>query len=146
MEAVMIIFMMNDEDVERILKDPGTMIGSDGIPSMGSAKPHPRMTGTFPRILGHYVREKGVISLEEAVRKMTSLPAQTFGLYKKGILRPGMDADLVISITSYNVCYTKLLRLINAVVYAPIPKKATWPKLYSPANPSSRFKDMAKTA
>jgi len=96
MEAVMIIFMMNDEDVERILKDPGTMIGSDGIPGMGSAKPHPRMTGTFPRILGYYVREKGVITLEEAIRKMTSLPAQTFGLYKKGILRPGMDADLVI--------------------------------------------------
>jgi N-acyl-D-amino-acid deacylase len=87
---------MNDEDVERILKDPATMIGSDGIPGLGSARPHPRMTGTFPRILGHYVREKGVVTLEEAVRKMTSLPAQTFGLYKKGILRPAMDADLVI--------------------------------------------------
>ena len=96
MEGGMIIFMMDDTDIERILKHPGTMIGSDGIPGFGSAKPHPRMTGTFPRILGHYAREKGVISLEEAIRKMTSLPAQTFGIYKKGILRPGMDADIMI--------------------------------------------------
>ena len=96
MEAGMIIFMMDDEDIERILKDPGTMIGSDGIPGFGSAKTHPRMTGTFPRILGRYAREKGVITLEDAVRKMTSLPAQTFGLFHKGILRQGMDADLVV--------------------------------------------------
>ena len=55
-----------------------------------------QMVGTFPRILGRYVRKQGVISLEEAIRKMTSLPAQTFGLYKKGILREGLDADIVI--------------------------------------------------
>ncbi|UCD79185.1 MAG: D-aminoacylase [Desulfobacterales bacterium] len=96
MEAGMVIFMMDDEDIERILRHPGTMIGSDGIPSFGTAKPHPRMTGTFPRVLGRYAREKGVITLEEAIRKMTSLPAQTFGLYKKGLVRPGMDADLVV--------------------------------------------------
>ena len=96
MEAGIVIFMMDDDDIERILKDPATMIGSDGVPAFGSAKPHPRMTGTFPRILGRYVRDKGIISLEEAIRKMTSLPAQTFSLYKKGVLRPGMDADLVV--------------------------------------------------
>jgi len=96
MEAAMVIFMMDDGDIERILKAPGTMIGSDGIPGFGSAKVHPRMTGTFPRVLGRYAREKGVITLPEAIRKMTSLPAQTFGLYKKGLLRQGMDADLVI--------------------------------------------------
>lgn len=96
MEATIIVFGMGDEDIERILKDPGTMIGSDGIPALGTAKPHPRMTGTFPRVLGRYAREMGVITLEDAIRKMTSLPAQTFGLYKKGVLRPGMDADLVI--------------------------------------------------
>ncbi len=95
-EASIVIFGMDDEDIERILKDPGTMIGSDGIPAFGSAKPHPRMTGTFPRVLGRYVREKQVITLEEAIRKMTSLPAQTFGLFKKGVMRPGMDADLVV--------------------------------------------------
>ena len=55
-----------------------------------------RMVGTFLRILGRYVRKQGVISLEEAIRKMTSLPAQTFGLYKKGILRERLDADVVI--------------------------------------------------
>jgi N-acyl-D-aspartate/D-glutamate deacylase len=54
------------------------------------------MTGTFPRVLGRYAREKGVITLEDAIRKMTSLPAQTFGLFQKGILRQGMDADLVV--------------------------------------------------
>jgi N-acyl-D-amino-acid deacylase len=96
MEAGIIIFMMGDEDIERILKDPGTMIGSDGVPSFGNSKPHPRMTGTFPRILGRYARDKGVITLEDAIRKMTSLPAQTFRLHKKGIVRPGMDADLVV--------------------------------------------------
>lgn len=96
MEAGIIIFMMDDGDIDRILKNPGTMIGSDGVPSFGNDKPHPRMTGTFPRIIGRYAREKGLITLEDAIRKMTSLPAQTFRLHKKGIVRPGMDADLVI--------------------------------------------------
>jgi N-acyl-D-amino-acid deacylase len=95
-EATVVIFGMDDVDIDRILKHPYTMIGSDGIPAFGTAKPHPRLTGTFPRILGRYVREKGLITLEDAIRKMTSLPAQTFGLHKKGLVRPGMDADLVI--------------------------------------------------
>ena len=96
-EALIIIFMMDDDDVERILKHPGTMIGSDGVPSLSkTTQIHPRMTGTFPRVLGLYARQKGTITLEDAVRKMTSLSAQTFGLYNKGILRPGMDADLVV--------------------------------------------------
>jgi N-acyl-D-amino-acid deacylase len=96
MEVAMVIFMMDEEDVIRIMKDPFTMIGTDGIPGFGTSKVHPRMIGTFPRILGHYVRQQGVIGLEEAIRKMTSLPAQTFGLYKKGILRERLDADVVI--------------------------------------------------
>jgi N-acyl-D-amino-acid deacylase len=96
MAAGIVIFMMDDADIERILKDPGTMIGSDGVPSFGNDKPHPRMTGTFPRILGRYARDKGVITLADAIRKMTSLPAQTFQLHNKGLIRPGMDADLVI--------------------------------------------------
>ena len=96
MEVTMVIFMMDEDDVIRIMKDPSTMIGTDGIPGFGSGKVHPRMIGTFPRILGRYVREQGVIGLEEAIRKMTSLPAQTFGLYRKGILREGLDADIVI--------------------------------------------------
>jgi N-acyl-D-aspartate/D-glutamate deacylase len=96
LEVIMVIFMMDEADIIRILKDPITMIGTDGIPGFGAGKVHPRMIGTFPRILGRYVREQGVIRLEEAVRKMTSLPAQTFGLYRKGILRDGLDADIVI--------------------------------------------------
>jgi len=92
----MVIFMMSDEDINRIMKSPLTMIGSDGIPGLPGTKIHPRMTGTFPRVLGRYVREEGVLSLEEAVRKMTSLPAQTFRLKNKGLVKEGFDADLVL--------------------------------------------------
>jgi N-acyl-D-amino-acid deacylase len=91
-----ILFMIGEEDVLQIMKSPLTMIGSDGISGFGVEKIHPRQTGTFARLLGRYVREKGVLSLEEAIRKMTSFPAQTFGLKRKGILRQGFDADLVL--------------------------------------------------
>ena len=96
MEVIMLGFMMDEADIARIMQDPLTMIGSDGIPGFGAGKVHPRMYGTFPRVLGRYAREQGVIRMEEAVRKMTSLPAQTFGLFQKGILRQGLDADIVI--------------------------------------------------
>jgi N-acyl-D-amino-acid deacylase len=96
LEVIMLAFMMDEADIIRIMQDPLTMIGTDGIPGYGADKVHPRMIGTFPRVLGRYVREQGVIRLEEAVRKMTSFPAQTFGLYRKGILREGLDADIVI--------------------------------------------------
>lgn len=89
-----IFFMMAEEDVRRILAYPQTMIGSDGLPS--DTHPHPRLWGTFPRVLGHYVRDVKLFSLEEAVRKMTSLPAACFGLKDRGILKPGNFADLVI--------------------------------------------------
>ena len=89
-----IFFMMDEEDVHRILAFPNTMIGSDGLPS--DAHPHPRLWGTFPRVLGHYVRDVKLFSLEEAVRKMTSLPAACFGLKDRGILKAGNYADLVI--------------------------------------------------
>jgi len=92
----MVVFMMDDFDIERIMADSVTMIGSDGIPSLGGSKTHPRMTGTFPRVLGRYVREKGTLGLEAAVRKMTSLPAQTFRLRNKGLLKEGFDADLIL--------------------------------------------------
>lgn len=94
--TVMILFVMDEGDIERIMKSPFTMVGTDGIPGFGISKVHPRQTGTFPRVLGRYCREKGVLSLEEAVRKMTSLPAQTFQLKQKGLLREGNDADLAI--------------------------------------------------
>ncbi len=92
--VAMITFSMAEEDVRTVMRHPATMVGTDGIWSHG--KPHPRIYGTYPRILGMYVREEKLLSLEEAVRKMTSFPAQKFGLWKKGIVREGMDADLVI--------------------------------------------------
>lgn len=92
----MVAFLMDEDDIRRIMQSPLTMIGSDGIPGTGTDKIHPRMTGTFPRVLGRYVRELGVIRLEEAVRKMTSLPAQTFRLKNKGLLKEGFDADIVL--------------------------------------------------
>jgi N-acyl-D-amino-acid deacylase len=89
-----IFFMMDEEDVRRVLRYPHTMIGSDGLPH--DAHPHPRLWGTFPRVLGHYAREIGLFSLEEAVRKMTSLTARRFGLTDRGVLREGAYADLVV--------------------------------------------------
>jgi len=89
-----IFFMMDEADVQRILAYPHTMIGSDGLPH--DEFPHPRLWGTFPRVLGHYARDLGLFSLEEAVRKMTSLPAAQFGLADRGRLRVGYKADLVL--------------------------------------------------
>ncbi len=83
--------------MERILASPFTMVASDGeIPIFGKGSPHPRSYGTFARVLGVYVREKQLLSLEDAVRKMTSLPAARVGLADRGLIRPGMKADLAV--------------------------------------------------
>ena len=88
---------MTEEDVERIMQYRGTMIASDGwIFRLGDGVPHPRAYGTFPRVLGRYGREKGILELEDAVRKMTSLPAQRIGQFDRGLLRLGMKADVTI--------------------------------------------------
>jgi N-acyl-D-amino-acid deacylase len=89
-----IYFMMDEADVQRILAFDDTMIGSDGIP-VGD-KPHPRLWGTFPRVLGHYSRDLGLFPLETAVWKMTGLTARTFGLPQRGSLQVGYHADVVI--------------------------------------------------
>ena len=94
-------FSMSEEDVRRVMRSPSMMVGTDGSAIspkgiLGRGKPHPRFYGTFPRILGHYVREEGVLTLQEAVRKMTSMPAQKIGLRDRGLLREGMVADMVI--------------------------------------------------
>lgn len=89
-----IYFSMDEADVERILGHPETMVGSDGLPH--DAFPHPRLWGTFPRVLGHYVRERGLFSLEAAVRKMTGLPADRFRLAGRGRVEPGYRADLTV--------------------------------------------------
>jgi N-acyl-D-amino-acid deacylase len=85
---------ISEQDMHRILRHPATMIGSDGLPN--DPLPHPRLWGTFPRVLGHYCREEKLFSLTEAVRKMTSLPAQRFGLAGRGYVRTGHHADLVL--------------------------------------------------
>ncbi len=88
---------MSEEDVERIMKYPFTMIASDGrITEFGKGFPHPRAFGTFPRVLGHYSRDEGFFPLEEAIRKMTSLPAERLGLHNRGIIKKGATADLVV--------------------------------------------------
>jgi len=88
---------LHEDDVERIMQHPMTAIASDGrLVVPGDGHPHPRWYGTFPRVLGEYVRERGVISLPEAVRKMTSLPADRLGLDDRGRIAEGKKADLVI--------------------------------------------------
>jgi len=92
-----VFFQMNEKDVEDLMRLPYNMHASDGaVRIKGEGIPHPRNYGTFPRVIAHFVRERGIISLEEAVRKMTSLPAQTLRLNKRGIIKEGMYADLTI--------------------------------------------------
>lgn len=85
---------ISEQDMRRILAHPATMIGSDGLPN--DPRPHPRLWGTFPRVLGRYSREERLIPLPEAIHKMTGLPAQRFGLSGRGLIRAGYCADLVL--------------------------------------------------
>lgn len=95
--AGMIYHKMSEADVERIIAQPFTMIASDSsVLQMGSGSPHPRGYGNNARVLARYVREQKVLALEDAVRKMTSLPASTFKLWDRGLLRAGASADIVI--------------------------------------------------
>jgi N-acyl-D-amino-acid deacylase len=89
-----IYFSMDEADVERILAHPQTMIGSDGLPH--DTFPHPRLWGAFPRVLGHYARDRKLFSLETAIHKMTGLPAARFGLAGRGLIEVGCAADLVV--------------------------------------------------
>ena len=89
-----IYFKMDEEDLQRILRFQDAMIGSDGLPH--DTFPHPRLWGTFPRVLGHYCRKLGLFSLEEAVHRMTGIPARVFGLEGRGTIRAGACADLVL--------------------------------------------------
>ncbi|HYK43203.1 MAG TPA: D-aminoacylase [Thermoanaerobaculia bacterium] len=93
----MIYHSMSEDDVERIFEDPLTMVARDGgVAAAGWGTPHPRSYGTAARVLARFVRERGLVSLEEAVRKMTSLPAARFGFGDRGLVREGMRADLVL--------------------------------------------------
>ena len=95
--AAMVFHSMNEADVENIMQYPFTMIASDGgIRELGVGMPHPRGYGANARVLSLYVREKKILGLEDAIRRMTSLPAQKFGLANRGLLRPGMKADVLV--------------------------------------------------
>ena len=92
--ASVIMFVMHEDDVQRVVAHPQSMAGSDGLPTEG--KPHPRLYGTMARMLQQFVREQPVLSLEEAVRKMTSLPAAKHRVHERGELREGWFADVVV--------------------------------------------------
>lgn len=100
LDTAMVVFCLSERDVETVLRHPATIIASDGeaLPLAGAAlgRPHPRSFGTFPRVLGRYVRQRGVLSLEEAVRKMASLPAARLGLADRGVVAEGAWADLTV--------------------------------------------------
>ena len=88
---------IEEQDLQRILRHPATMVASDGgVPVFGDASPHPRSYGTFARVLGRYVRELKVLALEDAVRKMSAFPAQRLGLADRGVLREGLKADFAV--------------------------------------------------
>ena len=93
--ATVVMHTMSEDDVRTVMRHPSTMIGSDGVPTL-PGKPHPRLWGTFARVLGRYARDLGLFPLEEAVRRMTSFPARKFGLRDRGELRTGAFADLVV--------------------------------------------------
>ena len=93
--VTVVAFAMCEEDIKTVMRHPTTFIGSDGI-ELETGKPHPRVYGTFPRVLGKYVREEKVLSLEEAVSKMTSRPARKLGLKDRGLIAEGMFADITV--------------------------------------------------
>jgi N-acyl-D-amino-acid deacylase len=100
-KAAVILFQLDEADVRRALTHPRVMIGSDGSAlapygELGAGKPHPRSYGTFPRVLGEYAREQRVLTLAQAVHKMTGMPARRLGLRDRGVIRVGAKADLVV--------------------------------------------------
>jgi len=93
--VTVVLHAMSEEDVRTVMRHPSTMIGSDGIPTL-EGKPHPRLYGTFARVLGRYARDEGLFPLEEAVFRMTGFPAAKFGLRDRGVVKEGAHADLVL--------------------------------------------------
>lgn len=93
--VTVVLHAMSEEDVRTVMRHPSTMIGSDGIPTL-EGKPHPRLYGTFARVLGRYAREEKLFSMAEAVHRMTGFAAAKFGLHDRGVIRPGACADLVL--------------------------------------------------
>jgi len=100
-QAHVVMFQMDERDLRQALVHPRVMIGSDGSAlapygELGAGRHHPRSYGTFPRVLGHYVRDQRLLSLPQAVHKMTGMPARRLGLRDRGVIRVGAKADLVV--------------------------------------------------
>ena len=93
--TTVILHMMNEDDVQRVLRHHSTMIGSDGIPTL-EGRPHPRLYNSFARVLGHYARDLGLFDLSTAIYRMCGFPARKFGLRDRGVIREGAYADLVL--------------------------------------------------
>lgn len=93
--ATIIIHMMREDDVRTVMRHKSTMIGSDGIPTL-DGKPHPRLYGTFARVVGHYARDEKLFAMDEAIHRMTGFSAKKFGLHDRGEIAPGKAADLVL--------------------------------------------------
>jgi N-acyl-D-amino-acid deacylase len=93
--ATIIIHMMREEDVRTVMRHKSTMIGSDGIPTL-DGKPHPRLYGTFARVVGHYARDEKLFSIAEAIHRMTGFSAKKFGMHDRGVIAVGKAADLVL--------------------------------------------------
>lgn len=96
LDVGMVLFSMNEEDVEMAVAHPQSMICSDGMPRGGGGRPHPRTFGSFSRVLDHYVRDRRALTFEDAIRKMTSLPADAFNLRGRGSIAVGAEADITI--------------------------------------------------
>ncbi|MEV0401504.1 D-aminoacylase [Actinoallomurus sp. NPDC050550] len=95
LRVTMVEFSMADQDLDDAFRSPFTSVGSDGTPPGSGGKPHPRLFGTFPTVISRFVRERRIVDLAEAVRRMTSLPAAVFGVPGRGVIAPGAVADLV---------------------------------------------------
>jgi N-acyl-D-aspartate/D-glutamate deacylase len=93
--ATVIIHMMREEDVRTVMRHKSTMIGSDGIPTL-DGKPHPRLYGTFARVIGHYARDEALFPMSEAIHRMTGFSAKKFGLHDRGVIAKDAAADLVL--------------------------------------------------
>src|SRR5262249_25619109 len=96
-----LVSSISEDDIRAIMRSPSTLVGSDGncvatYGTVSQSKPHPRFYGTFPRIIGHYVHELGLLPLETAIHKMTGAPARALGLRDRGLLKPGWRADVTL--------------------------------------------------
>jgi len=125
--AQAIYFAMDEADVRRALSHPRAMVGSDGIP--GTDAPHPRLYGSFPRVLGYYSRQEGLFGLETAVHKMTGHTASVFGFRDRGILRAGAIADITVfdpEVVLDRATFEKPTTLSDGIVYVIVSGDVIW--------------------